>query len=81
VESLPIFGQGKISLFLLINFWQEVKDIPFSLFFLPHELHGLTAADQLAFPSYHHLYLVPADFTDIDLADLVGHLVHLLIQI
>ncbi len=82
MESLPIPGQGKISLLLLINYWPEVKDIPnWPLFFFFHELHGLTAAYQLALTSHQHLYLVPADFTDIDLADLVGHFFLLLILI
>ena len=45
----------------------------FSLFFLPHELHGLAAAVQRSLSGNDHLHLVAADFTDVNLPDFVGH--------
>jgi hypothetical protein len=43
------------------------------LFFLSRQFHGLAAAMKGSLPGDYHLYLVSADFTDVDLPDFVRH--------
>jgi hypothetical protein len=43
------------------------------LFFLPRQFHGLAAAVERPLAGNDHLHFVPADFTDKDLTDFVGH--------
>jgi hypothetical protein len=75
---VPTLGRKETSFFLLINPPKKVKIFElFSLFFLPHELHGLAAAVQRSLSGNDHFHLVTANFTDVDLPDFVRHLIHL----